>query len=128
MESVSISSDKNSSFGVNVDPLVVGLGVGFDVKYTVSESLNDRGILVKPTLNTLLSMTESYMLSDTSVKTVENVKHLRIILQETLLQSRRILHPSLAVTSLVKHTDRQCCWRLMMSRLKRNLNLHGTSS
>lgn len=28
MESVSISSDKNSSFGVNVDPLGVGLGVG----------------------------------------------------------------------------------------------------
>ncbi len=85
MESVSISSDKNSSFGVNVDPLGVGLGVGFDVNYTVSESLNDRGILVKPTLNTLLSMTESYMLSDTSVKTVENSEALKNYLARNII-------------------------------------------
>lgn len=85
MESVSISSNKYSSFGVNVDPLGVGLGVGFDVKYSVSESLNDRGILVKPTLNTLLSMTESYMLGDTSVKTVENSEALKNYLARNII-------------------------------------------
>ena len=59
--------------------------MGFDVKYTVSESLNDRGILVKPTLNTLLSTTESYMLSDTSVKTVENSEALKNYLARNIV-------------------------------------------
>lgn len=77
LESVGISTNNSSSFGVNVDPLGVGVGVGFDVKYSVSESINDRGILIKPTLNTLLSLTESYTLSDTSIKQVENSEALK---------------------------------------------------
>ncbi len=77
MESVSVSTNKSSSLGVNIDPLGVGLGVGLDVKYTVTESLNDHGILVKPTMNSLLSLTESFMLANSTVKTIENSESLK---------------------------------------------------
>ena len=60
------------------------MGVGFDVKYSVSESLKDRGILVNPSLNTLLSLTESYTLSDTSIRTVENSEPLKNYLAKNI--------------------------------------------
>jgi hypothetical protein len=85
LESVGVSTNSSSSLGFNVDPLGVGVGVGFDVKYSVSESINDRGILIKPTLNTLLSLTESYTLSDTSIKTVENSEPLKNYLAKNLI-------------------------------------------
>lgn len=84
LESVLVSTNQKSDLGINVDPLGVGLGVGFDLKYSVSESLNDRRIMVKPTLNTLLARTESYTLSDTSLRMVENSEPLKNYLAKNL--------------------------------------------
>lgn len=84
LDSIKVSTNNSSSIGVNVDPLGVGVGVGFDVKYSVSESLYDRGILVKPSLNTLLSLTESYTLSDISIRTVENSEPLKNYLAKNI--------------------------------------------
>lgn len=84
LDSIGVFTNSSSSIGVNIDPLGVGVGVGFDVKYSVSESLKDRGILVNPSLNTLLSLTESYTLSDTSIRTVENSEPLKNYLAKNI--------------------------------------------
>ena len=67
LESVSISHDSESKIGVNVDPVGIAVGVGFDISYSVTESIKERDITPRPTLTMLLDKGEQFLFGETGV-------------------------------------------------------------
>ena len=67
LESVTISHDSESKIGVNVDPVGIAVGVGFDLSYSVTESVKERDITPRPTLTMLLDKGEQFLAGETGV-------------------------------------------------------------
>ena len=63
----SVGTQTTNKLGFDVDPVGVGLGVGFDLSYSVNDSLTERKMLISSSLTTLMSHTENYMLTNTNV-------------------------------------------------------------
>ncbi len=64
----SLGSKTTNKLGLNVDPMGIGLGVGFDVSYKVTESSTDYAMCPKPSLVSMLGKTEDFLFSDLSLK------------------------------------------------------------
>ena len=71
-ESVTVLSQKNNKIGVNVDPVGIGVTVGFDFSYSVSESLKDREYGPTRPMLSFLAKTEEFLASETGVEPVGN--------------------------------------------------------
>ena len=65
IESFSVKSTTKSKIGVKVDPVGVGVGLGIDVSYSVTETTKDRTWYPDPPFKTMLSITSSFLVSDT---------------------------------------------------------------
>ena len=68
----SLYDDTTTKSGISVDPVGVGLGVSANLSYTVGESVKKQGMMVNPTLVTLLGKTEQYLFADTSARAPGN--------------------------------------------------------
>ncbi len=66
--SFSLSEDRSTKIGVNVEPVASPIGVAGDISFRVSESVNDYNVLPRPTLLTLLEKTENILLGDVAVE------------------------------------------------------------
>ena len=66
-ESLTVSSETQNKIGVNVDPVGVGLGVGFDLSYSVTENVKERDITPRPTLTMLLAKGEEFLFGETGL-------------------------------------------------------------
>ena len=67
LESVAISHDSESKIGANVDPVGIAVGVGFDLSYSVTESVKERDITPRPTLTMLMDKGEQFLFGETEV-------------------------------------------------------------
>ena len=67
-ETVSVSSENQSKMGINVDPVGIGLGVGFDISYSVTDSVKERDCTPRPSLTMLLGKTEEFLFGETGLK------------------------------------------------------------
>ena len=68
LDTISVHSEMTSKLGVNVDPVGVGLGVGFDLSYSVTESVKDRDWQPRPTLTGLLAKSEEFLFGETGAE------------------------------------------------------------
>ncbi len=66
--SFSLGSKTTNKLGLNVDPMGMGLGLGFDVSYKITESSTDYAMCPKPSLVSMLGKTEDFLFSDLSLK------------------------------------------------------------
>ena len=66
-ETLTVSSETQNKMGVNVDPVGVGLGVGFDLSYSVTENVKERDITPRPTLTMLLAKGEEFLFGETGL-------------------------------------------------------------
>jgi hypothetical protein len=58
--------ETSTKTGISVDPVGVGLGGSGDISYTVGESVKKQGMMVNPTLTTLMGKAEQFLFADTS--------------------------------------------------------------
>ena len=94
-ESVSLSTQKTSKLGVNVDPVGVGLGVGFDLSYSVSEKYKEMEYAPRRPMLSFLAKAEEFLAGETGLEKAGNgeafknwlAKNLRGV--ENLLKSLR---------------------------------------
>ncbi|MBQ7650678.1 MAG: hypothetical protein IJS15_06940, partial [Victivallales bacterium] len=70
LESVAVHSETKNTMGVNVDPVGVGLGVGFDISYSVMESIKEREYCPRPTLTMLLGRGEEFLFGETGLEPI----------------------------------------------------------
>lgn len=68
----SLYDDTTTKSGINIDPVGIGLGVSANLSYTVGESVRKQGMMVNPTLVSLLGKTEQYLFADTSARAPGN--------------------------------------------------------
>ena len=68
LETVTVSHDSESKIGANVDPVGIAVGVGFDISYSVTESVKERDITPRPTLTMLLDKGEQFLFGETGVE------------------------------------------------------------
>lgn len=87
----SLNDEKSSTTGLKVDPVGVGLGVGFDISYSVTDTLRESGMLVAPTLTALLGHTENFMLANTGLSHPGSNEPLKNFLAANLDEVRRTL-------------------------------------
>ena len=66
-ETLSVASETQNKIGVNVDPVGVGLGVGFDLSYSVTENVKERDATPRPTLMMLLAKGEEFLFGETGI-------------------------------------------------------------
>ena len=71
-ETLTVSSETQNKMGVNVDPVGVGLGVGFDLSYSVTENVKERDITPRPTLTMLLAKGEEFLFGETGIEPAGN--------------------------------------------------------
>ncbi len=64
IDTISVHSEQTNKLGANVDPVGVGLGVGFDISYSVTESVKDRDWQPRPTLTGLLAKSEEFLFGE----------------------------------------------------------------
>jgi len=70
LDTIAVNSEVSSKLGVNVDPVGVGLGAGFDISYSVTESVKERSLTPRPTLVMLLEKGEQFLLGETGLATL----------------------------------------------------------
>ena len=68
LDTISVHSEISNKLGVDVDPVGVGLGVGFDISYSVTETVKDRDWLPHPTLTGLLAKSEEFLFGETGLQ------------------------------------------------------------
>ena len=56
-----LNNEVSSTIGVNVDPVGVGVGVGFDISYKVTQSLREKSYCPNPPLNFLMMKGEQFI-------------------------------------------------------------------
>ena len=91
IDTISISSERSSKLGVNVDPLGVGLGVGFDLSYTVTESVKDRSWMPNPTLVGLLEKSEMFLFGETGIELSGGGEEFKMFLSRNALGVEKML-------------------------------------
>lgn len=68
LDTIGVSFETFTKLGVNVDPVGVAIGGGFDISYTVTHSEKERECCPRPTLLMLLERGETFMLGETGLK------------------------------------------------------------
>jgi len=91
IDTISISSERSSKLGINVDPLGVGLGVGFDLSYTVTESVKDRSWMPNPTLVGLLEKSEMFLFGETGIELSGGGEEFKMFLSRNALGVEKML-------------------------------------
>ena len=91
IDMISISSEKSSKLGINVDPLGVGLGVGFDLSYTVTESVKDRSWMPNPTLIGLLEKSEIFLFGESGIELSGGGEEFKMFLSRNALGVEKML-------------------------------------
>ena len=108
-ESLTLSTQKTSKIGVNVDPVGVGLGVGFDLSYSVSEKYKEMEYAPRRPTMSFLAKTEGFLSGETGLEKPGNgeafknwlAKNLRGV--ENLLKSLR--DPATAARQMKVYAD-----------------------
>lgn len=68
LDTITVESEKSNKIGLNVDPMGVGVGAGFDISYSVTESLKDRSWMPNPTLLGLLEKSEMFLFGESGME------------------------------------------------------------
>ncbi len=77
LDTFSVFQGTHNKMGVNVDPMGVGIGVGGDISYSVSESYKERDICPHPSLTAMLGRTEEFLFADTGFNRAGNGEALK---------------------------------------------------
>ena len=67
LNSIAVYSEVSSKLGVNIDPVGVAVGVGFDLSYSVTESVKERDVVPRPTLTMLMEKGEQFLFGETGL-------------------------------------------------------------
>lgn len=70
--SYALYDETSTKTGISVAPVGVGVGGAGDISYTVTQSVKKQGMMVNPTLATLLGKTEQYLFADTGASAPGN--------------------------------------------------------
>ena len=91
LDTFAVLDSSSSKMGFNVDPVGVGLGVGFDLSYSVSQAIKERDICPHPSLTALLGRTEEFLFAETGLQRVGNGEALKTWLSRNARGIERML-------------------------------------
>ena len=87
-----MESEKSNKIGLNVDPMGVGLGVGADISYSVTESVRDRAWMPNPTLLGLLEKSEMFLFGESGKEPSGDGQAFKLFLSRNAIGVEKMLN------------------------------------